>query len=621
MSNQGLTYQGLRRPYYPGHNSSYLDNIPEEEIEAFARLEDIDAKPKTKRSTAMTGDLDQMAAAKEEELKPPAQKDIRRGSDGATDYLTAGGGSYSGMSTPTTPTTPGLTRTNSSSDVFGNFDSFGQENFPPVDRLTMFDILENLALPQRLEKMQNVVHENAEKLRRQRQKLTTRALSSKNVVVEEWRKRVPVAPDEKLEKYRKRMRITVDRLSKRFKDAKSVSMMEKVSFVTAVLNIFISAYMMGSFPEYFHYWYTAQLIYFLPLRWFNYHKTGFHYFLADLCYFVNMLLILSIWFFPQSKRLLISTYCLAFGNNAVAIVMWRNSLVFHSLDKTTTLFIHIMPCATLHTLIHLIPKQMQLERFPAIHTIKYSAPGAPEHYRLMDMIIWATLPYAIWQLSYHFLITIRKRSKIAAGRPTSFTWLRRSYRGNFLGKFVLSFPDSYQEPIFMCIQYCYALLTMLPCPLWFWYHKASAAFMLVCLSWASWNGATFYIDVFGRRMEKELDHLRKEVARMSKSPDISGQDGLISPLISPAGPTGESPNLGASSMTTALDLGPPAAASDTPLVEAEDAGLHKRGKSMESIPLLDAERTVSNDDEPKRTLDGGVASPSDMADGANKKNE
>lgn len=261
MSNQGLTYQGgLRRPYYPGHNSSYLDLIPEEELEAYARLEDIDAKPKTARNESMAGEeLDQMAAAKEEELKPPAQGHGRTGSDsqGVSDYLTAGGGSISGMSTPTTP---GLTRTNSSSDVFGNFDSFGQNDYPPVDRLTMFDILENLALPQRLEKMQNVVHENAEKLRRQRQKLTTRAMSSRNVVVEEWRKRVPIAPDEKLEKYRKRMRITVDKLNKRFKDAKSVSMMEKISFVTAVLNIFISAYMMGSFPEYFHYWYTAQLV-------------------------------------------------------------------------------------------------------------------------------------------------------------------------------------------------------------------------------------------------------------------------------------------------------------------------------------------------------------------------
>lgn len=260
MSSQGLTYQGLRRPFYPGHNSSYLDNIPEEEIEAFARLEDIDDKSKPARNSPMASDeTDQMAAAKEEELKAPAEGYGRKGSDAqsaAGDYLTAGGGSISGMSTPTTP---GLIRTNSSSDVFGNFDSFGQD-FPPVDRLSIFDILENLELPQRLEKMQHVVHENAEKLRRQRQKLTTRAMSSRNVVVEEWRKRVPINPDEKLDKYRKRMRVTVDRLSKRFKDAKSVSMMEKISFVTAVLNIFISAYMMGSSPQYFHYWYTAQLM-------------------------------------------------------------------------------------------------------------------------------------------------------------------------------------------------------------------------------------------------------------------------------------------------------------------------------------------------------------------------
>jgi hypothetical protein len=32
----------------------------------------------------------------------------------------------------------------------------------------------------------------------------------------------------------------------------------------------------------------------------------------------------------------------------------------------------------------------------------------------------------VWQLMYHFLITVRRRDKIAAGRPTSFTWLRKS---------------------------------------------------------------------------------------------------------------------------------------------------------------------------------------------------
>jgi hypothetical protein len=86
-----------------------------------------------------------------------------------------------------------------------------------------------------------------------------------------------------------------------------------------------------------------------------------------------------------------------------------------------------MPCATLHAIVHLLSREMLEEKFPAVASIKFSQPGTPEHYSLWQMIIWVTLPYAIWQLSYHFLITVRKRSKIAAGNPTSFTFLRKSY--------------------------------------------------------------------------------------------------------------------------------------------------------------------------------------------------
>jgi len=244
------------------------------------------------------------------------------------------------------------------------------------------------------------------------------------------------------------------------------------------------------------------------------HKCG-----ADLCYFVNLLMLLTIWFFPGSKRLFISTYCLAMGNNAVAIAMWRNSLVFHSLDKVTSLFIHIMPCATLHCLVHLIPQELQKEKFPAIYSIRHSSPTSPEHYTLWGMIIWATVPYACWQLSYHFMITVRRKEKIAAGRPTSFTWLRKSYAKSFLGKFVLALPEILQGPAFMLIQYCYALITMVPCPLWFWSRWASAAFLMVVFTWATYNGATFYIDVFGRRMEKEFEALKKEVAKWQNTPE------------------------------------------------------------------------------------------------------
>ncbi|KAK8200853.1 hypothetical protein M8818_006170 [Zalaria obscura] len=473
------------------------------------------------------------------------------------DYLSTGDAYRSAAySSPTTPRTPGLSRTTSFSGMSAVSDDI-EEAFPPLDRLTMFDVLENLALPQRLEKIQNSIYLQRDKVRRQQEKLKSTGLSAKDKVVEEWRRRVPT-PDEQLQKYRKRMRENVDRLGKSWSDAKTVTVKEKVSFIAGVLNIFISGYLIGAYPEWFHYWYTAQLCYFMPIRWYTYHKIGYHYFLADLCYFVNLLMVLVIWFFPSSKRLFISTYCLAFGNNAVAIAMWRNSLVFHSLDKVTSLFIHIMPCATLHCLIHLIPKDLQAEKFPAIYNIIYSAPSSPEHYSLGSMIVWATVPYAVWQLSYHFMITVRRREKIAAGRPTSFTWLRKSYRNNFLGKFVLSLPDPLQEPAFMLIQYSYALLTMIPCPIWFWYRWASASFLMIVFTWATYNGATFYIDVFGRKYEKELESLRKEVQKWQSTPE---------------------------GRTLADHLSPPTKAEDEK--SGSDGKSHGRTKSVDNIPLLD----------------------------------
>jgi hypothetical protein len=208
------------------------------------------------------------------------------------------------------------------------------EAFPPLDELTVFDILGNLALPRRLEKWQNTLTAQKEKVKRQREKLRSTGLQAKERVVGEWRRRIP-SSEEQLEKYRKRMRDSVDRLGAQWNDIATVTAREKVSFIAGVLNIFISGYLIGGYPRYFYLWYTAQLCYFMPIRFYTYHKRGYHYFLADLCYFVNFLTVLSLWIFPRSKRLFISTYCLAYGNNAVAIAMWRNSMVFHSLDKVT----------------------------------------------------------------------------------------------------------------------------------------------------------------------------------------------------------------------------------------------------------------------------------------------
>ncbi|KAK4657982.1 hypothetical protein QC762_202770 [Podospora pseudocomata] len=420
------------------------------------------------------------------------------------------------IDTPTlAPTSPEsrLSRNPSFSGSSSTYQEDWDSNFPPLDRLTVLELLDNFTLPQQLEKLQKGISAQTEKVRKSREAFNTKSRQARERMVDEWRRRVPSA-EEQLDRYRKRMRNSVDKLGKRWNDTKAITLREKISFIFGVMNIFVSGYLIGGWPEYMHWWYTIQILYFMPIRFYTYHKRGYHYFLADLCYFVNFLLLLSVWVFPKSKRLFTAVYCLAFGNNAVAIIMWRNSLVFHSFDKVTSLFIHIMPCATLHCIVHLISPEHQASRFPAIYTIKHSPAGSPTAYaNVLSMLAWSTIPYAIWQLSYYFFITVRRRDKIAAGRPTSFTWLRQSYSKVWIGKFVLGLPEALQEPAFMFIQYAYAVLTMLPCSLWFYYRWASAGFLGVVFVWSVYNGATYYIDVFGKRFQKELEAMRKEVER------------------------------------------------------------------------------------------------------------
>lgn len=472
--------------------------------------------------------------------------------DQSTSYLGTSLDSNESMDPPTPALTPGYASSSPSSPMLlsRNSSYIGssslQEDWEtPLDKLTFFDIFDNLALPSRLEKLQATLTEQREKLKSRRERM---AAEARNKAVAEWRKRVP-SSEEQLAKYRSRLKKSMDGLNKRWSETVTISVKEKVSFISAVLNVFISGYLIGAVPDYFYYWFTVQVCYFMPIRLVTYHRKGYHYFLADLCYFVNLLCLLSIWAFPQSKRLFIATYCLAYGNNAVAIVMWRNSLVFHSMDKVVSLFIHVMPPATLHCIVHLTPEAVLKKRFPGVYAIKYSDIDSPVHYSLLSMLFFASIFYALWQLSYHFLISVRRAEKIAAGRPTSFTWLRKSYSRTWIGKFVLARSEALQEPCFMLIQYAYALLTILPCPIWFWYRWASASFLITVFTWSIWNGATYYMDVFGKRFQKELEQMKRDIAKWQ---DANGM------------------------------LSPPAQAIDS----TEEAARKKR-ESLDKIPLLD----------------------------------
>ncbi|KAG6865995.1 hypothetical protein C0991_009667 [Blastosporella zonata] len=302
------------------------------------------------------------------------------------------------------------------------------------------------------------------------------------------------------------------KLSASWQSAKVVRTREKVSFFVGVMTLLFSALVFGTAPQWIHIMYTLLGGYLLPLRFYQYKQRAWHYFLFDLCYYVTILNFIYIWFLPSNSALFIACYCLSHGSLASAVITWRNSLVFHDQDKVTSLFVHIYAPFTFTVIRHFYPNAEA--RFPALADLPHLQP-------LRALLLSGGI-YVIWQLLYWKFILIDRRSKIESGeRTTSFSWLLNDKRG-VIGKTLSSVPSQYREAFFMFGQLVYGILTELPA-VFLLYDSSlwSGIFLVTIFGVSVWNGGGFYIEVFGRKFERELEALRKELAETTARSGIS----------------------------------------------------------------------------------------------------
>lgn len=394
----------------------------------------------------------------------------------------------------------------SSTSSMGSVDS---DSHIPFDRLTVLDLLDPLAMGTHITKKLNTT------VRKRGTEIKSMALRQRD--------RVLKGREDDIERLRVSVLKRVGVLEQRLSSARVVSTTEKLAFSLSLLNVFFAGYLIGRCPKYFHTFYTVELALLLPIRLYTYRKKDYHYFLADLCYFVNALCMLYIWVLPGSAPLFVSCYALSFGTLSWAVITWRNSLVLHSIEKTTSSFIHILPPAVFHVITHGLDPEYKSARFPGsvVH----------ERWRVVHGIGWASLTYLVWQSLYHYFITVKRKDKIKAGlRSTSFEHLRRSYGRAPIGKFVNSLPEPFPVVAFTLIQYGYQVATMSLCPLFYSNEWLSALFVTFIFFWASLNGATYYIDIFGKRFQKELIKLQAEVEQWK----AAGQ--MVDPDHTPAEP-------------------------------------------------------------------------------------
>ncbi|KAJ3479336.1 hypothetical protein NLI96_g9123 [Meripilus lineatus] len=318
--------------------------------------------------------------------------------------------------------------------------------------------------------------------------------------------------ERELNKFKIKMTQRMTSLSAAWQSAKIIRTREKISFFIGVMSLLYTALIFGIAPQWIHIAYTLQAAYLLPMRAYQYKKRAWHYFLFDLCYYCTILNFVYIWFFPSNPALFVACYCLSHGSLASAVITWRNSLVFHDSDKVTSLFIHIYAPLTFTVIRHFYPGAE--ERFPALTEVPHLNP--------FRALLLSGILYCIWQLLYWKFVLINRRTKIESGqRTTSFSFLLNDKRG-VIGRTLASVPTQYREASFMFGQLVYSVLTELPAVFLlydssFW----SGAFLIFIFSVSVWNGGGFYIEVFGRKFERELEALRKELAEATSRSERS----------------------------------------------------------------------------------------------------
>eukprot|EP01095_Lingulamoeba_sp_RSL-Kostka_P006563 TRINITY_DN2066_c0_g1_i1.p1 TRINITY_DN2066_c0_g1~~TRINITY_DN2066_c0_g1_i1.p1 ORF type:complete len:358 (+),score=59.38 TRINITY_DN2066_c0_g1_i1:41-1114(+) len=297
-----------------------------------------------------------------------------------------------------------------------------------------------------------------------------------------------------------------NRLNKFVKAPPFVKISDKISFVAGVVFLLITEYVILVNPKKMHQWYILTIVPLLITRFLMYHKAKFHYFMLDFCYFSQVLLIFYLVYYPNSRILFQLVFAIANGPLLFAIIMWSNSLVFHDIDKMTSVLIHFLPSLVTYCL-----RWYPLED-NFLHVCETN-----------DCVIsWknaVALPmyfYLFWQFSYVLKTEFIDKAKIEErDYMTSLRWMtikkphpiyqtirKHQYKIKF-GPFLVQHPSF----LLVIIQILYTTILMVPAKFFYESQTVHCVALLIVFLFAIWNGANFYFEVFSKRYAQQIEKI------------------------------------------------------------------------------------------------------------------
>lgn len=201
----------------------------------------------------------------------------------------------------------------------------------------------------------------------------------------------------------------------------------------------------------------------------------------------------------------------------------KSSLVFHSLDKVTSVFIHIFPALISYTIRWMpeLSSTMSVPIMTAYRNKRFPALVDDSNMTLKESMMVSTAVYIVWQTLYFVFIMVQRREKVEKGlRLTSYSWLLddRNGKKSFIQRASFALGARYKLQMFMLLQLTYNICTVLPTVLLYRHFKLHTAFLIVMFAVSVWNGASYYIEVFSRRYILEVE--RKSAKRPASDTEL-----------------------------------------------------------------------------------------------------
>ncbi|GAM26779.1 hypothetical protein SAMD00019534_099540 [Acytostelium subglobosum LB1] len=296
-------------------------------------------------------------------------------------------------------------------------------------------------------------------------------------------------------------------------------LMDKVAFTLGLIVLFTSEFVLIRAPQYMYLLYTALVIPLMVLRFFDYHRSKYHYFMLDFCYLCNFLLL----FYMFGHQLLLGplstpsffklVFALTNGPLAWGCIVWRNSMVFHDVDKLTSVFIHLCPPIVTYC----------LRWYPIDFPLDNACGGQPCTLSFKDTFVIPIALYVLWQVFYFAKTEIIDETKLANDQDimTSSRWMSVRQPHPIYKMLLAKNINVSPGAVLMAFQLLYTLGTLITLPLLMTSFVAHTVFLLFIFVMVSWNGACYYFEVFSENYSKRYKSVIGENLQTSSSTSTS----------------------------------------------------------------------------------------------------